>query len=292
MMGRRMSGQTKPGTEKLPIPYFAIALGSIGLLFAAIGGWYYTGLNNRLGEWQFANFGLYLNLTTILLFVALIALLWRIGRAVAKRRQSDEDKVDDPRDNLTLLILSQKVVNWLGVALLFSAGIALVYIALLPSADKSAREVTLLQAASGAEGPVKLVGVTAIGPAARYRQGFVFWQRTYYFIPVASKRRANKTAEATVFIEVPAKLAQSKSAITINGILRRDALPDEVATMYRNAKFPVAESASLVFASEKSSDWHARVLLYDMLLLAFLSFVFGYILKRSRRRAEKEIAQG
>ena len=290
-MGPRMSGENKLGAEKLPIPYFAIALGLIGLLFAAIGGWYYTGLNNRLGEWQFANFGLYLNLATILLFVALIALLWRIGRAIAKRRHSDDDKVDDPRDNLTLLILSQKVVNWLGIALLFSAVITFVYIALLPSADKSAREITVLQAASGAEGPVKLVGVTAIGPAARYRQGFVFWQKTYYFIPVASKRRANDIAEATVFIEVPAKLAQSKAAITINGILRRDALPDEVATMYRNAKFPVAQSASLVFASEKSSKWPARVLLYDMLLLAFLSFVFGYILKRSRRRAEKEIAQ-
>jgi hypothetical protein len=291
-MGPLMTGETKLGVGKLPIPYFAVALGLIGLLFAAIGGWYYTGLNNRLGEWQFANFGLYLNVTTILLFVALIALVWRIGRALANIKNSDEDKVDVSRKNLVYMTLSHIVVNWLSVALLFAAVITFVYIALLPSSDKSAREITLLQAVNGAEGPVKLRGVTAIGPSARFRQGFLFWQRTYFFMPVAGKRRANGPSEATVFIEVPAKLAQSKSAVSINGILRRDALPDEVATMYRNARIPVAQSASLVFANEKSSNWPARVLMYDLLLLAFLSFAFGLILRRRRRQLEKDIAQG
>jgi hypothetical protein len=287
-----MSDQIKPGSDNLSVPYFALALGLIGLLLAAIGGWFYTGLNNRLGEWQFANFGLYLNLTTILIFVALIALIWRIGRALAKRDKSKAGDDEEIRKNLTFTTLAQKLVAWLAVALLFSAAVAYIYMALLPSSDKDARQITILQAANGAEGPARLLGTTAIGPSARYSQGFLFWKRTYYFMPVASERRIDKSTEATVFIEVPAKLAQSKAAISINGILRRDALPDEVATMYRNAKFPVAQSASVMFASDASSDWSARVLVYDLLLLGVMSFAFGLMLKKRRQRLEKEIAQG
>lgn len=286
-----MSIQDNRNTDKLPIPYFALALGMVGLLFAAIGSWFYTGLNNRLGEWQFSTFGIYLNVTTVLIFVALIALLWRIGRAITKRDHSEENERESLRKSLSFMTISQKIVNWLGIALFISALITFGYLLLLPSEDQKIRQVTVAEAANGAEGPVELRAVSATGPTSRFRQGFLFWQRTYYFMPIASRRRADNSAEATLFIEVPARLAQSSSAISTKGLLRRDALPDEVATMYRNAKFPVAQSARIIFDNEQSSDWPARVLLYDLLLLGVMSFAFGWALKRRRMRLEKELSQ-
>lgn len=283
-----MSVENTSDRENLPIPYFALALGIVVFLFAAIGGWFYTGLINRLGEWQFANFGLYFNLATILIFVALLALIWRIGRALTKRNRSKQSEEEGLRKDLLLTTLAQKITNWLGFAIVFAAIITLIYVVLLPSTDLRVREISSVQTIRGPEGPVELSGLRAIGPTARYRQGFLFWQRTYYFMPVAIGRNRNKTNEAAVFLEVPAMLAKSSSALSAKGVLRHDVLPDEVAAIYTAVKFSVAKRSSVIFASDASSSWAARVLLYDMLLLGLFFLIFSLILKRRKKRLEKE----
>ncbi|MEH6757987.1 MAG: hypothetical protein V7676_10775 [Parasphingorhabdus sp.] len=288
-----MSGKSTSGRDTLPIPYLALALGLVVFILAAVGGWSYTGLINRLGEWQFATFGLYFNLASILIFVALLALVWRIGRTLVRRDRSDDEIEDraaeDLRNNLLLTTLAKKITGWLGLAIIFSAFVTMIYLVLLPSEDQKTRELSAAEAERGPEGPVELRGVTAIGQTARYRQGFLFWQRTYYFMPIAKEKNQNKAAKVTVFLEVPAKLARSNTAISAKGILRHGTLPDEVASMYAGANIPVAERASVIFANESSSNWATRVLLYDMLLLGFLSLLFSWLLKRRQKRLEKEI---
>lgn len=284
-----MSVEGKTGKDKLPVPYFAMIISVVILALASAGAWFYTGLVSRLGEWQFANFGLFFNLATILIFVALLVLVWRILRALLKRNRSEEEEAEDLRRDLIFTKLAQKILFWLGVALLVSAVVTTIYLLLLPSDDLKTREITAAQAASGPEGPVESRGMRAIGPTARYRQGFIFWERTYFFMPVASIRNG-KIDEAAVFLEVPARLARSNAALSAKGILRHDALPDEVAVMYDGARFPVADSASVIFANETSSGWSSRVLLYNTILLGLLSWLFSWMFKRRKKRLEDKIA--
>ena len=290
-----MNVESKTGSDRLRIPYFALALGLIVLALAALGGWFYTGLISRLGEWQFASFGIYFNLASILLFVALLALVWRIGRFLLKKRRSDEDSLEndeltDLRRNLQLTTIAKKTIGWLGLATIFGAFITVIYLVLLPSEDMKIREITPDQAARGPEGPVVLRDVSAVGQTARYRQGFLFWQRTYYFVPIATGVAQDNVARATVFLEVPAKSARSNIVADTKGILRHKTLPKEVASMYRGADFPVADGASVVFIDGASSNWTTRVLLYDMLLIGLLFLLFYLYLRRRSRRLDKEIS--
>ncbi len=293
-MGAALNIKNTSDGNKLSIPYFALALGLIVLILAALGSWYYTGLISRLGEWQFANFGIYFNLASILLFVALLAVIWRIGRALMNRTRKKDDELDveeaeDIRNNLLLTTIAKKITGWLGLAILFSAFITLIYLLLLPSDEMKTREINAAQASRGPEGPVELSGVTAIGQTARYQQGFLFWQRTYYFMPIAMEIDQDKVGRASVFLEVPAKLAKSNSTLRAQGILRHGTLPDEVSAMYNGVKFPVAKDASVIFANGSSSSWTTRVLFYDMLLLGSISLIFSWLLKRREKRLEKEL---
>lgn len=292
-MGAKLNIKSTSDSNKLSIPYFALALGLIVLILAAVGSWFYTGLISRLGEWQFANFGIYFNLSSILLFVALLALIWRIVRALMNRSRTNDDENDigeaeGIRKNLLLTTLARKITGWLGLATLLAAFVTLIYLILLPSNEMKTREISAPQASRGPEGPVELRGVTAIGQTARYRQGFLFWQRTYYFMPIAMETNQDKGTRASVFLEVPPKLAKSNAPLRAKGILRHGTLPDEVASIYNSIKFPVAKDASVVFANESSSNWATRVLLYDMLLLGSLSLIFSWLLKRREKRLEKE----
>lgn len=281
-------------SDRLSIPYVALALGLITLVLAALGGWSYTGLVNRLGEWQFASFGVYFNLASILLFVALLALVWRIGGFLAKKRRSDEenpesDELTDLRENLQRTTIAKRITGWLGLATVLAAFITVIYLVLLPSEDMKVREITADQAARGPEGPVVLRGVSPVGQTARYRQGFLFWQRTYYFVPIAMETAGDDQSRATVFLEVPEKFARSNVAVNTKGILRHKTLPDEVTSMYRAANFPVEDNASVIFTNGASSNWTTRVLLYDMLLIGLLFLLFNLYLRRRVRRLDKEI---
>lgn len=266
----------------------------------------YTDLVGRLGEWQFARFGRYFPALTVLLPIVLGLIVWtaaaKILRMIARRRGGT--RVVGKRrillaDATRLLFILAAVAGVLTLAVFTH------YIQ-LPDNRGKLQLISLKTASAGdlREGPVKLVDAPGIGPVSRYADGLIFMQRTSFFLPVGSAATAREMGSGSmaarqfnlfVEIEPPSgdisddalnRLASVKSA-EHRGLLRAGALPSEIVALYRGAGYPVETGSSVLFLSQASANF--RVLLYMCETLAFglIALLFGLILNRAKRRAER-----
>lgn len=269
----------------------------------------YTDLIGRLGEWQFARFGRYFPALTVLLPIVLGLIIWtaaaKILRMIAGRRHGT--RVVGKR-RILLVDATRLLFILAAVAGLLTLAVFTHYVQ-LPDSRGKLQLVSLktLSAKGLVEGPVKLVDAPGIGPVSRYADGVIFTQRTSFFLPVGSAATAHEIRSGSkaarpfnLFVEIdpPAgdisndalnRLASVKSA-EHRGLLRAGALPSEIVAMYRGAGYPVETRSSVLFLSQGSANF--RVLLYMCETLAFglIALLFGLILNRAKRRAERNEA--
>ncbi|MDZ3833694.1 MAG: hypothetical protein U0S50_18045 [Sphingopyxis sp.] len=270
----------------------------------------YTDLVGRLGEWQFARFGRYFPALTVLLPIVLGLIVWtaaaKILRVLAERRSGTRSALGKRR--ILLVDATRLLFILAAVAGLLTLAVFTHYLQ-LPDNRGKLQLVSLKTASAGdlREGPVKLIDAPGIGPVSRYADGLIFTQRTSFFMPVGAASTAREGVSGAekpfnLFVEVApssddisddalARLVSVKSA-EHRGLLRAGALPAEIVAMYRGAGYPVDTSSSVLFLSPASANF--RVLLYMCETLAFglIALLFGLILNRSKRRADRAEAVG
>ncbi|QYU69074.1 hypothetical protein J4558_02715 [Leptolyngbya sp. 15MV] len=263
-----------------------------GLVIAVIAligiwlGWNYVGLMHWLGELEFRLFNRWHPAITVLALAAIPALIWRLVLMVRRRRSAaTTPKVDVVRPLVYLRALRILLLSAAGIALGLALA-AFVQFLMLPSADRPERPLRADQAASVEEGPVALEGLRTIGPLVRYREGILGIGPDQWFVPVAARRTA-LGPEYILFVEVAGRrhaLVQPGH----RGILRANALPRELGTLYRANGLRVSETAAVVFLNRETMRRGTLFFLFEALLGAALALVFAWFARRRITRLESE----
>ena len=260
---------------------------------------HYEGLINRLGEWQFSRIGEFFPAITLALIVVIIgALLALILKALySRRKKSDKDIVDSDvpdeefaEDGTYILRrlrgAARAFFTFAGVALILTF-IAATDVLGLTGKDTEVRTFTLTQSTPSEwpEGPAHLEGVTSGGPIGRLTQSMFFFRRTYYYLPVESRKGG-----IDLVVELTPSEAQNHTIESNRtGYLRQDGFPQEIAEMYRNANHPVASSVTILYLDAASARWRPLMLALSLAIATILLSIIGLLFRRAGRRAEKEL---
>jgi len=279
---------TVPAIPK--VRWYVLTLAALAT-FLAVETWSYDGLIYWLAEWQFDRFGRYFPSFTIVLLLALAAILLIIARMIRLRLQGkrEEQPVDDDRTR------EGKALGQLGfarrffsvfTALALTAGLStLIHYLQLPGPTKAVATINLASSAPSQlkEGSVVIRGIQAIGPIARTSEDITFDRSSVYLVPVGQTRLENGSAAANLFVQVLGN-DRRDVPLEVRGVLRRNALPSEVAVMYRAAGFPVMSDSSIVFLDADASRKPSLNVLITFAVLALVGGLFALAARRRERR--------
>jgi hypothetical protein len=261
----------------------------------------YDGLMFRLGEWQFGWFARYFPPLTIAGFLGLIVLLWALLRWVRRKVAGRKLGASERQAMLSGLSIEQfrakrtyRIVAVVTLVLAAAtAGTAIHYLQLpgptrvIGQINLASRAPTLLR-----EGSVRVSNIRPLGPVASHASDLIFARQTIYLLPVGRTRMADGSEAANLFVQVTSP-EQSRLPAQMTGLLRTSALPHEVATMYRNADYPVATDSAVVFLNERTANRPTELFLMQMAGLTLIGVLFTLFARRRRRRIEAAIeAQG
>lgn len=243
--------------------------------------WNYSGIMRWVGEIQFDLLNRWHPAISALALGGLTAIIWRLFVYRASRKADDESAR-----------LQQAVTFFRGLTILFNGAGILALLMALPAAFEawsatSGGEQTRVVLSKGqstfVDGPVTLRGWRTLGPVARYEEGFLGVGPDLWLVPVAT-RSTPAGPEYSMFAQVPDRrhpLISSEQP----GFARRDALPGEIATLYRRYGMRVDDKATVVFLDRANARRSAVFFLVESLFAAVLAFVFAFIARRQLSRA-------
>jgi len=248
-----------------------------------LGALHYQGLVSRMAEWQFSRLGFYLPTATVLSFVALFILISGIVRAVHRQRTAARGTAPWPLELIRLQTGTIALAALTGLCAVMAL-LGIIHWVQLPS-DGEGPTVSLAAVDRLVEGPVTVTGLRPVGPIARYREGVVRIGPVQFLAPVSRRRIAGTNSYAyDMFVEVEdiSRLPQIPSSQT--GVLRRVALPHEIAAMYRGIGQPVSSDAVVLYQSAWTGARATRFFIVQTLILGALSLLFTVLVRRAFRR--------
>lgn len=304
------NGNSPPVPAMPKVRWYVLILAALAI-FLAVGTWSYEGLIYWLAEWQFDKFGRYFPSFTIVLLLALAAILLIIARMIWRRVQrkregqladdeqtsadqtgADQTGADQARDARALgqMGFARRFFS-VFTALAFTAGLGtFIHYLQLPRPTKAVTTINLASSAPSQlnEGSVVIRGIQAIGPIARTSEDITFDRSSVYLVPVGQTRLENGSAAANLFVQVLGS-ARRDVPTEVSGVLRRNALPSEVAVMYRAAGFPVMSDSSVVFLDAQASRKPSLNVLITCFALALIGALFALVARRRERNFAKHL---
>ena len=277
--------------------WYVVVLATIGV-FLAVGAWSYQGLIYGLAEWQFERFGRYFPTLTIALLLSVAAVLLVVGRIVWGRMydKSDKQPVEPELARearaLDRLTITRRFFRAFAVLAAVAGAGTFVHLLQFPGPTKA---VTTIDLSSGApvrlkEGSVIVRGIQLIGPIARTSEDITFSRSSILIAPVGQTRLENGSVAANLFVQVT-DTDRRKLPTEVRGVLRRNALPSEVAVMYRAANVPVISESSVVFLDSAAAREPTLNVLITFMALAIGGTALALLARRREREFVKQLEQ-
>lgn len=263
------------------------------ILVAAILLWQslkYRGLASAAAEWQFERFGHYFPLLTLLLLVASLGfpifyLLFRRPRIRTRTRDGATDEATLVQAHATVF---RNRLAWLSAGFAVAALFPLLLALGQPRAGDRFNPVSVANPAPPAEGATALTGSIRFDRASTLDGDMLLLRRQLRFAPVQPANGA--PSRIRYFVELREGETQAAPGASRQGILERGGLPGEVATLYRDAGYDIAEPHYVLFASAVSMRWPFLALAAQLGLLALLTAIAatvqGWRLRKMRRQPE------
>lgn len=257
----------------------------------------YKSIFGWLAEWQFAHLGRYFPSLTMILCVAVVAIiafaaLWLLRRLRQGRRtEAETTEAASPfARERGFQQVSRLFLIASACAALFALGNFFHFIQ-LPD-NKGARQLLDMgsqEAKSVAQGPVTAKSLRIVGPIGHYSDDLIFYRRTTYVAPIAMTVNAEREKRLTAFVELTADEVYRRAfPETRDGILRKDGLPPEVAMMYRGAGYGVDGDSPVIFRTVASLERSTVILMLEFLTLSLLTLLIGLFARSRYRRLKKD----
>lgn len=263
----------------------ALAVAGIVFVVATLGSLQYSGLIERMGEWQFQRLGLYMPVLSVLAWVALAGLLLAAVGWLIARRRPDAGSAPLPLDVATRRNAALRnaliVLGFLAGLVALGGAINLV---LLPKADNTEQLLTPATFGPGRSGNVRLEGFRVAGPMARYSEGVLFWKKDIFLVPLTSRGGADGADPVKVFAQVTRYEAGTKVPQAYRGTMRQAALPRELYPLYAGQGIAVQENAAVLFRDTFSMALPTLLLIGESAVVALIAFATALIIHRRRNR--------
>jgi hypothetical protein len=244
----------------------------------------YRGIPSAFAEWQFDRFGQYFPVLTLLLLVALFG--FPIFYFLFRRHRIRLQSRNVPMEETALLQAHAKVFRnrlaWLAGGFAVAALLPLFFALGQPSGSGKVNPVSVASTAAPAEGATALSGTIRFDRAATLNETLLLmrWQRRFAPVQPAS----GSLSRLRYFVELRDGETQAPSGAPRQGILERGGLPGELAALYRNAGYEIAEPHYILFASSASMRWPYLAFAGQ---LGFLALLFGAAAAVQSRRLRK-----
>ncbi|MBB6123256.1 hypothetical protein [Sphingobium subterraneum] len=251
----------------------------------------YRGLVARLAEWQFGRFDNYWPSLTVLGLAAFFSLPIIIITLLVHRRRKGEELATHAQIVLnTARHLKQAFAT---LTLISTAAAILCIILLLTLPPTEGRPLPVAVGGAGSidpgEGPRTLLGYVDLRSVARYDEDLLITGRTLYFAPVRAS--SDDRSIARYFVEVHYSPDGPQRFYPImTGVLRHRGLPGEIASLYRGARFPVADDNYLLYRSGYQLRWRYYVLAAEFGIGGVLLGIVTLILRRRARVFAQQLA--
>ncbi len=297
---------------------FWIAIVSLFFLLQALN---YRGVVGQLAEWQFLHFDRYWPTLTYVAVTALFStpLILAVWLLRVRQRRSETfgpARVDDGRVIKGRLARLQGLFTGIAIGSLLAAIIILIMRLQLPSDDGPPRSVVLgsPDAIAPVEGRTVITGTVDLGETAQYNENLMLVKRTLYFAPVRSGNDPKEPLR--YFVEMrrddvkgpydAIKFPRQKDELVrvwrfrvpgisftpyMQGVLRRHALPGEIANLYRYAGYTVDQDNYVLFSSEDKLSWRYYVLAVEFGLSALISAIAATIFARRQRVVNRRMRE-
>lgn len=262
----------------------------LGALLAAVTllgiwlGWSYVGAMQWFGELQFRLFRRWHPAVSVLIVAVILALVSRLIAFVRSGKAADSES--DARHR-TMRYHRSLTVLFLGATMLSVALAALAFFQLvaMPRTTGNPRMLSPQAGSILKEGPVAMSGWRTIGPLSRYEEGLFGIGPDLWLVPIAGNSSPVGPVY-TLFAQVPDR-RHPLVPHAFSGILRRNALPAEIAVLYRQNGMRVDDAAGIVFLDKPSMRRGTLFFMFESLVGALICVLFAaFARRRAHRLAE------
>jgi len=280
----------------------------------------YHGLVADLAEYQYVHFDRYwptftFFALTLLCTTPLIALLWVVRASQKRSEKLRAARIDDHRIMLGRLNRLQNFFAGICAGCLLCIGIILFQMLDLPRDSLSPRSIVIgsPDAMAPPNGRAVLTGSVNLAETAQFNENLILVKRTLYFAPIRSGPKDKSPLR--YFVEVRRDDARGQGKFNpimfpegddrvhawrfrvkgiaftpfTDGVLKRHALPGEIASLYRYAGYKVNPDTYVLFRSNEPILWRYQTLAGEFLIVALLSGLLAFFFKRRRRIVRKMV---
>jgi len=292
----------------------------LGLWLALVGYYFlrealaYRGFVADIAEYQFLHFNYYWPTFTFAVLTTLCTAPFIIILVLIRARQRRSERfgrarIDDHRIMLGRLNRLQNFFAGVALGCLICVGILAFQTLTLPSDEYGPRSIVIGSPDSlgPADGRAVLTGSVDVAETAQFNEDLVLVRRSFYFAPIRSaaddksplryfvqmrrddsKARYDPLPEKGTDVLVP-RFRVKGIAFTpyLDGVLKRGALPGEIAGLYRAAGYKVDRDNYVLFSSNEPIRWRLQMLAGEFLIVAILAAVVALLFARRRRTVRK-----
>ncbi len=276
----------------------------------------YRGFVADLAEYQFLHFNRYWPTFTFALLTTLCSTPFILVLGLIRARQRRNERLGNARidDHRIMLGRLNRLQNFFAGASLGCAicvGILGFQILTLPSDAYDPRSIVIgsPDAIAPGDGRAVLTGSVDVTETAQFNEDLMLVRRSFYFAPIRSgpddksplryfvqvrrddsKNRFDPLPEARKDVRVPYFRIKGIAFTPYrDGVLKRGALPGEIASLYRAAGYQVDRDNYVLFASNEPIRWRLQMLAGEFLILAIVAALVALLFARRRRAVRKMI---
>lgn len=292
-----------------------VVLVGLFFLFQALD---YRGIIAQLAEWQFLHFDRYWPTLTFvamtsLLCAPLLVAIWLLRVRQRRDESFGPARVDDGRIVRGRLERLQGFFTGVAAGSVIAAVIVLILRLQLPTDEGSPRSIVMgsPDAIAPVEGRAVLTGTVDLRETAQFNENLLLVKRTLYFAPL--RNGPGDTSPLRYFVEVRRTDVQGhydkidfpegedlvhawrfrvpgiEFTPYMNGMLRRRALPGEIANLYRYVGYRVDRDNYVLFSSLDRLTWRYYVLAGEFGFSAILSGIAAFIFHRRKRSVTERL---
>lgn len=215
--------------------------------YFAIEAWYYSGLFEKLSEWQFTVFDQTWPMLTYSLLVGVFSIPGVMLFALAGMRRGLPEDVDPDIFRATRTLRGLRLA---GFGFAIASLVCLVPIALMPGQGGPVREVAANQQANlaPAEGAVRISGDVLMSRMTTLEQNLLVNRRQLRLAPILPGPGESTVRYLVQVTPTDVEAARTgKTAVQFTGILVKQGLPGSLRTLYRDAGIPLADKVMVLY---------------------------------------------
>jgi hypothetical protein len=263
------------------------------LLAAALCFWQvvaYRSLVERIADWQFGLFGTYFPSLTYLVMLLIAGIPIGIY-FVLRWREARRASPIESGGGRAIATATRWMRAFFGLAAL--AGVAAVAVLITTPGDNSEAaavqqvDTSRITLTDIVEGKSELTGNTDYSHIAGFGQDLFVTQYNTFFAPVSYRTEGG--IGPRFFVELKRIPGDAPRFVSPGvGVLRKNALPGEIAALYRSTGMKVAEPHYVLFQSDQFQRWRHFVLAGQLALTTVIFALFGFWQRRRAKRLRSD----